>query len=328
MKEIILIDPDYNRGGHNKIYADSVYYGIKSLSSTPVRIYEPVDKVNKINFALYLIRAFSERDKHLHFLYIDPLLKYASVLYHLLSRLKKFNNLTVTCTYHVFNKNRWLNSAGALFDGIVVHSDWQLPELPEIEGAAAAKMQVINYPSFLKPGICRRSTPEEYRIGFLGANRPEKRLDLFIEAMNRCPHNVEAVIGGADTAPVSNNLILNKKAKIISRHLSEDELRGLIEYIDILVLPYDKTFRGQSGPLIEAAFAGKVIVSSDAPVLKETVLGCNLGEVFESGSIEDLLGKLERVIRDYHTYNCNHDFQQNHSTERFLEFYYEFFMSY
>lgn len=317
MKEIILIDIDYDKGGHNKIYADAICNGISDVN---IKIQRP-PKTTKINIIIYLVQIFSHKNKHVHILYVDPLLKYIYVLYPLLHLFKILNRLTITCTYHVYNKNRIMNAVSGLFDGIIVHSDWVIPYL-----RSKSKICIINYPSFLNPMPMKRLSPKKFRFGFLGGNRKEKRYDLFIEAMNKIEYDIEVVIGGKNTDLNLDGLTLKKEFKLIPRFLTDFELKELIEYIDVIILPYENSFKGQSGPLIESAFASKVIICSDAPVLENIVLRYNLGEVFESGNLEDLIKKIKKVIINYNEYNVSQDFRNIFNVKQFLKDYDKFFI--
>lgn len=320
MKELVLIDVDYSNGGHNKVYADAVFRGAGGAGVTLLVSSAPTTGWGKLQKVIYLFRSFFLRDRHLHFLYVDTFLKYMCLFLPALLLLKRINGLTVTCTFHVGGLTGLFNFVRPLFDGVVVHSRQVRDGLSERSG-----IRIINYPGFLNPRPIRRSSPARPRFGFLGGNRPEKRYDLFIRAMDNTPHDIEVIAGGTGTDLESNGLELRKKARIISRRLTDEELRELIEYIDVLVLPYESSFKGQSGPLIEAACASKVIICSGAPVLKETVTRYNLGEVFESGDLADLLKKIDLVVSDYDRYNNGDDFRTDHSQDRFVDEYNRFF---
>lgn len=328
MKEIIFVDIYYSHGGHNKIYADTI---INAIENFETRLDKPLREVPILNKGTdiikiiiynikYLVKIFRNRNKHIHFLFLDSFIKYIFLMYPLLAILKKARGLTLTGTYHVFNKNKFMNLIIGLFDGIVVHSDLELKCLRE-----KSKVIRINYPSFLNIKTEKRTHPDKLRFGFLGAKRKEKRFDLFIEAMNKTPHDIEVVIGGANTDLAKNGLTLNKKSKQISRFLTDDELKELIEYIDVLILPYDISFKGQSGPLVESAYAGKVIISSNAPIIKRTVLQYNLGEVFESGNLKDLLEKIDKVVLNYNKYYPDEKFLKDYDKNKFMNNYIDFF---
>ncbi|MGE5329743.1 MAG: glycosyltransferase family 4 protein [Deltaproteobacteria bacterium] len=331
MKEIVLVDVYYSHGGHNKVYADTIMTGIDSfeacLAQTSKEIpilHKRTDIIKIIIYNIkYLLKIFFNRNKHIHFLFLDSFIKYIWLMYPLLVILKKSRGLTITGTYHVFNKNKFMNPIMGLFDAIVVHSDFEPKDLKK-----KSKIIKINYPSFLSIKADKRCHPERIRFGFLGGNRKEKRFDLFIEAINKTQHDIEVVIGGANTDLSSNGLQLNKKSKIISRFLTDEELKELIQYIDVLILPYDSSFKGQSGPLIEAAYAGKIIISSDAQVMKQTVIRYNLGEIFESGNSKDLVEKIDKVILNFDSYYPNKEFWKDYDKSKFIADYADFFKQY
>jgi len=84
-------------------------------------------------------------------------------------------------------------------------------------------------------------------------------------------------------------------AKVLDRHMHQEEMEWCFASSDAVLLPYRKHL-GSSGVLVQAAMAGRPVIASDEGLIAERVRRFEMGWLFQSGdasSLRSLLGRLE-----------------------------------
>lgn len=160
-------------------------------------------------------------------------------------------------------------------------------------------------------------TPDEVRralkmplgtiIGYTGrleAAGIDKGVGLLIEAMSlmKCPDTFLYVVGGPNNqAEALKNMVrelnLNKRV-ICTGHVHHAEIPRYLRAMDIVVIPLASNQHAlTTSPikLFEYLAAGKVIVASDLPSLKE-IISSKEAIFFKPGDADNLAGQLDQII--------------------------------
>jgi glycosyltransferase involved in cell wall biosynthesis len=127
-----------------------------------------------------------------------------------------------------------------------------------------------------------------------GETRRDKGGDVAVRVLSYLPENYYLFIVGPEKditrdefAKIAMENGVSNRVKLNLSFVPEAEVKDYFLAADILLLPYDTSFCGQSGPLITAASLGLPVVVSEAAILKETVERYDLGVVVV-GSDEEL----------------------------------------
>ncbi|MHB1991933.1 glycosyltransferase [Metallibacterium scheffleri] len=164
---------------------------------------------------------------------------------------------------------------------------------------------VVPYPSEPLPQI-----PPETRDAFrttlgiskqdtlllcFGGTRHDKGADLAVKCLARLPASFHLLIAGPPVHFQSSDLLLlackantESRLHLILRYIQEDEVAAIFNSSDVVLLPYRRTFSGQSGPLTQGACAGRTVVSAALPVLGDTVRKFKLGQTFNPADIDGM----------------------------------------
>ena len=140
-------------------------------------------------------------------------------------------------------------------------------------------------------------------LAALGEARPTKGLDLLLQALRSVRRPFQLLIAGKEgafsdrlvkelTEPYADQVIL------LRRFLTEQELQSCIAAADYLVFPYRKAFDGASGPLTEAAWAGRPVIAAGHGSLGQIVEENHLGYTFASENIRDMAAVIDRALEE------------------------------
>ena len=197
---------------------------------------------------------------------------------------------------------RLLRITDGLADCVVVNCEAMRRHLIDDEGVAAEKI-CLSYngvdTSVFFPGPPAKSGP--LVIGTLAVLRPEKRLDLLLEAFAGVRHLEAgtrlAIVGSGGTLPALQQQAtrLGIAADCVFQAATADAaswLRGM----DIFVLPSES--EAFSNALLEAMACGCCPVGSRVGGTPELIADGERGLLFESGNAADLAEKLALLIRD------------------------------
>ncbi|MCC6493239.1 MAG: glycosyltransferase [Pirellulales bacterium] len=158
--------------------------------------------------------------------------------------------------------NRWF------VDAMVVNSEAVKAEAQRAERPAPKRIDVIpNGIDLSRFHHARRSagSHSKVRIGLVSMLRPEKRVDLFVEAacqvLRRCPH-AEFLVAGAGPEQRSIELLIDRLSvspavRLLGR---TDDIPAFLSELDVAVLCSDT--EGQSNAVVEYMAAGLPIVAT------------------------------------------------------------------
>ena len=127
-----------------------------------------------------------------------------------------------------------------------------------------------------------------------------KGTDVFVKALSSLPHEykdkVHALVVGKTYSHYLNELKEKKQnanIEFIPEYVSDEDLYKYIAVSDIIVLPYREI--SQSGVLLLALSTKRLIITSDIPSFKETLVGMGEDTFFENGNA----ASLSKLIKKY-----------------------------
>jgi glycosyltransferase involved in cell wall biosynthesis len=127
-----------------------------------------------------------------------------------------------------------------------------------------------------------------------GILRKDKRLDVAVEAIKGLAGCRLVIAGGPHDhteATVKELIQRNGCEQSVSAevaYLPEERMHDYFSACDAVVIPYDKSFKGQSGILTLACAHGKAMIASDIGVLGESIKKRRLGFTVEPENVSAL----------------------------------------
>jgi glycosyltransferase involved in cell wall biosynthesis len=193
----------------------------------------------------------------------------------------------------------------------------------------------VPYPIEPMPAVDRKTAREfvEAKTGLsqgdrvillFGDVRHYKGADIAMEALRQLPSHYHLLVAGNPDDESSESIqALAKRLDIQNRlHLqlhfiSDNEVPFYFTGSDIVLIPYRKTFSGQSGPLVIAATLGVPVAAANLLVLAETVNKYELGTVFNPEDPADMAVALT-TLQHHRTSRACTSFIDDHNDDRFL----------
>ncbi len=149
----------------------------------------------------------------------------------------------------------------------------------------------VNFPS------CALNKHGRIKVLFASRFMVEKGVLVLLESIKRLTHsNLQFILAGAIPEELKGNSLiselLNGKIKSTEYIGHVNNVPELLDKIDVVVLP---TYYNEGAPriLIEALYAGKFIITTDAPGARETVVDNINGKIIKRNSIDDLVKALD-----------------------------------
>lgn len=163
---------------------------------------------------------------------------------------------------------------------IIIHSNESKNVLADIVNYNIIKNKVTyiphpNYIGVYEEVNIKRNLEKKLNLLFIGAIKPYKNVDLLIEVFNELKLNdmtltLAGKIINEEYEDYINNLINNNSNIICDfRFIEDNEIQGLIQKSDILVLPYDITSSLNSGTIILAFSNKRTVLSPNIGTLKD-----------------------------------------------------------
>lgn len=154
---------------------------------------------------------------------------------------------------------------------------------------------------YLKHEINSKFDEDTILICMVGRFFEQKDQPTLIKAMKHTPANVHLLLVGEGPLKVKNEELV-KQVNLEERvHFLgfRDDVPRILKTVDIVVL--SSKWEGFGLAAVEGMAAGKPVVASDVPGLREIVTG--FGLIFEVGNSEELANKINKLINDPIKYN-------------------------
>lgn len=321
--------------GHHKGYFNSLlniegtYLKLSSCKSSVSLKKSPIKYILEVN---ELVKDYiGDFEKEIiHFLVIDNL--YFST--------KSLKNIKAIGTLHQIPNDKirkiFLKNFVKKLEYVIVHSEFLKDELEKI---GIKNIKVINYPSFYEyKNLDKIKIKEKLNIkkekkilSCLGGTRQDKGYEILFEAFKYLgeKYKKNIIFNFAGKANYYNHNFIIEKCKENNidyrcdiREITDAEFLENVFITDIMLMPYLKSFGGNSGPMTEAIVNKIPCITPKDLNIGKINLKNNLGEVFECENSKSLAKAIERTIEnlDKGIY-YNTDFYKELTEKKFLEEY-------
>ena len=226
---------------------------------------------------------------------------------------------------------RWLLGRGLR---LMVHSAELAQTLRRLTGSQ--HVDYVPYPVEVPPlgdvrlpGLQLRErlglAPSDKLLLAFGTVRHDKGVDLAIEALGALPGQYHllvagppATFGAEDIARFAAQHAVGARVHTELGFIPDAEVGAYFAASDVVLIPYRKSFAGQSGPLTIAAALGLPLAVADVGILRETVGAYQLGELFEAEDVRSMARAIETAASKG-AGAPNQRFLHDHAPERFAE---------
>jgi len=151
--------------------------------------------------------------------------------------------------------------------------------------------------------------PGRFNVGYVGHLYAGRGLDLIAALADRLPECDFHVVGGHDEAVAAHRQRYDKANLIFHGFLRPSELPRLYPWFDALLMPHQRKVGAQSGrsdisrwmspmKLFEYMAAGKPILSSDLPVLREVLEDGRNALLLPPEEVGEWVRALRRLVAD------------------------------
>lgn len=288
--------------------------------------------IDRIKLLKKFLKTNSNEKEIYHILFGDTFF-YIPIFFKLYKKNKK-----IIMTLHNVSKNKLKRSLVKSFskkiNKIIVHSEFLKEELNNI---GIKNVKIVNYPSFFsyqdfnKEKIKKEINIQNNKliISLLGGTRKDKGYEILFESLKylKKEYKDNILFNFAGLEQNYSNLQIEKYCKENKinyksdiRELSDNEFSEHVFVTDIMIMPYLKTFGGNSGPMTEAIVNKIPCIAPKELNIGKIVSKNNLGETFECENPKDLARAIEKMINNISSYYTT-DFYKTLTEENFLKSY-------
>lgn len=223
---------------------------------------------------------------------------------------------------------RWLLGRGLR---VMTHSDGMAASLTE--EFSSKRFHAVPYPSPERPSPSIDRATARRRLDLhdsarimlaFGATRFEKGADLAVAALAHLPDDVHLLVAGRGTdfsqaalEELADELGTTDRLHVRSEFIQDSDVAAYFAASDVVLTPYRPSFSGQSGPVTIAAAMGIPVVSTNVPVLRETVEKYRLGQAHAAADPRAIAGSVASVLAA-DTRPDTDAFIEDHGTASFL----------
>ena len=251
----------------------------------------------------------------MHILYLDPMI----LPFLLFSSNRFLRKIKITATLHWYpNKGFKLQAinkllADGILNHIVVHGQNIQKELiRNLTSADEKTISSVEYPhkssKILNKNVCKKKLgiiDKGPFVMFFGGLRYDKGIVEFLDAVKRIRSHLTVIIAGK-LSDLSQSYIEKQKSdpKLKGRvvwhvgYVPDELVNHYFGLADIVVLPYRKTHKGQSGPLIEGINQLCLILGPDCNQIGYTIRHENVGVVYSPEDYDNFVEKLDYMLKN------------------------------
>lgn len=150
--------------------------------------------------------------------------------------------------------------------------------------------------------VFRRKSENKLNLIMYGNQSYYKGTDIFVDALNLLPRDCQEKVHATIVGNIASDYYRSLKKKTetldvewIPKFIPDDELYRKISDSDVIVIPYREI--SQSGVLLLALSFKRLIIASDLPSFKETLVGFRDDMFFENGNADSLAKVIKDCIR-------------------------------
>lgn len=179
-----------------------------------------------------------------------------------------------------------------------------------------------------KEYICSKyDIPTDNKIFcFVGILSKYKGIDLMLEAFESIKNeNFLLIIAGKPsfyTKEYIEERISSYSSKVLLKihYLSDEEYLSLIKISDYILTPYCDNFNGMSGPLTDAVYMKKCVISSDLRCLGNLIRDNELGYLFKTRNKNDFVKVLKEALNEEWKFkNKANEYRKKIEIEKFID---------
>ncbi|ASV74966.1 glycosyl transferase [Thermogutta terrifontis] len=201
-------------------------------------------------------------------------------------------------------------------DALFVHSEYQKQDLINFAGVSPEKVHIVPHgpyyhglPAGDKLTLRKRyGVPLDKQVAlFFGDIRPDKNLDLFLQAMVPYKDRLFLVVAGQAKRSTSISQLRSLAEQLglhdgvhvkwMTYYIPYEEVPNLFTLADWLALPYSRSFTSQSGVLNVAIAHNCPMLASALPTFREIFKKYQVGVLVPPDDVEHLREGIREIIQ-------------------------------
>ncbi|WP_448379489.1 glycosyltransferase [Fervidobacterium sp.] len=277
----------------------------------------PAKDIYSLKNIHYLKKAILEREYDIVHAHLFPAFYWVSIAARMVKGKKPKLVLTEHSTSNSRRKKKYLRTLERFiylsYDKIISASlpiqesliEWIRPKQEEIDKFIVIQNGIdvekfITTKPFSKQDIVGGLTEESKLICMVARFTEAKDQATLIKAMKRLPNNVHLLlVGDGPLKRINQQLAADLQLEERVHFLGfRDDIPRILKTVDVVVL--SSNWEGLPLSLLEGMAAGKPVVGSNVPGVRELIQGTGL--IFEKGNDKDLANKIEMLLENEELY--------------------------
>jgi len=198
-------------------------------------------------------------------------------------------------------ERRLLGATYRRADALIVHHDRLRRDLLANFDLDGSRVLVVPHQVFAYDSAPPAALPERPSVLFFGALRPNKGVDVLLDAVAALPTDIDVEVAGRGDQRIEQQLRraagADARLHVELDHVSIPRKIELFRRASLVVLPYT-AFASQSGVLHDAYAQGRPVIVTDVGALGDTVREDGTGIVVPPGDAAALAETVERLLSD------------------------------
>jgi glycosyltransferase involved in cell wall biosynthesis len=186
-------------------------------------------------------------------------------------------------------------------DALIVHHERLRRQLLSIYDVDDRRVHVVPHQVFAYSTDPPPALPERPCVLFFGALRPNKGIDVLLDALRTLPGEIDVHVAGRGDHRIEEQLLraaaADPRIHVEIDHVSISRKIELFRQASVVVLPYT-SFASQSGVLHDAYAQGRPVIVTEVGALGETVREDGTGLVVPPRDAATLSRAIEKFVSD------------------------------